>query len=137
MEEEKEVEVHEENNISEVFPSDTWKGSKVQEEGGQESKDNLEGDKNDDAGMEVYGKDSKEMSDSSEGSKCDILNVSPSTVKIKVGGTQKDSLKVSKYDDLEVSQSKGHAKGGKQKAKQGVAKGGVYTGYILSDSSGK
>eukprot|EP00957_Ditylum_brightwellii_P211862 15366687-Ditylum_brightwellii.AAC.1 len=173
MEEEEEVEVHEENDISEVSPSDTLKGSKVQEERGQESKDNLEGggndntglevygkddnlvsslpeldqegnkmeeekevevreergqeskdnlegDGNDDAGSEVYGKDSKEISDSSEGSIHDISNVSPSIVMVKAGGMQRNSSKVSKRDNLKVSQSKSHAKGGKQKAKQGV-----------------
>eukprot|EP00957_Ditylum_brightwellii_P026535 2007459-Ditylum_brightwellii.AAC.1 len=57
LEDEKEVEVREENDSSEVSPSDTLKWSKVQEEGGQESKDNLEGDANDDDGLEVYGKD--------------------------------------------------------------------------------
>eukprot|EP00957_Ditylum_brightwellii_P042423 3212350-Ditylum_brightwellii.AAC.1 len=66
MEEEKEVEVREENDTSEVTPSDTSNGSNVQEEDGQGSKDNLEGD---DTESEVYGKDSKEVSDSSEGSK--------------------------------------------------------------------
>eukprot|EP00957_Ditylum_brightwellii_P001228 96084-Ditylum_brightwellii.AAC.1 len=85
-----------------MSPSDTLKRSKVQEKGGQESKDNLEGDGND-AGLEVYGKD----------------------MKVKAGVTQKESSKVSKCDDLKVSQSKVHAKGGKQNAKQGVAKGGV------------
>eukprot|EP00957_Ditylum_brightwellii_P041073 3110410-Ditylum_brightwellii.AAC.1 len=114
MEEEKKVEVCEDNGTSDVSPSDTSKGSRVQEGGGKESKDNVEGD---DARLEVYGKDRREMSDRSEGSKHDVFNVSPSTVKVKTGGTQKDSLKVSKHDDLKVSQSKCYAKGGKQKAK--------------------
>eukprot|EP00957_Ditylum_brightwellii_P047380 3599289-Ditylum_brightwellii.AAC.1 len=105
IEEEREVKVHEENGSSEVSPSDTSEGSKMQEEG-------------------VYGKGSKEVSVSSEESKHDIPKVSPSKVKVKAGGRQKDSLKVSTYDDLKVSQSKGHASSGKQKAKQGVAKGG-------------
>eukprot|EP00957_Ditylum_brightwellii_P146177 11130219-Ditylum_brightwellii.AAC.1 len=34
----------------------------VQEQGGEENQDKLEGDGNDDAGLEVYGKDSKEVS---------------------------------------------------------------------------
>eukprot|EP00957_Ditylum_brightwellii_P044102 3346075-Ditylum_brightwellii.AAC.1 len=80
MEVEKKVEVHEDNDSSDVSPPDTSKGSMVQEECVKESKDNLEGD---DAGSEMYGKDRKEMSDSSEGSKLDILNASPSTVKAK------------------------------------------------------
>eukprot|EP00957_Ditylum_brightwellii_P008130 616475-Ditylum_brightwellii.AAC.1 len=110
MEEGKEVEVCEENGSSKVSPSDTLKGSKVQEEGGQENQDNLEGDGNDDAGLEVYGKDSKEVSIpetliASQG------EVSPSKVKVKAGGMQKDSPKVSTRDDLKASQSKGHAKG--------------------------
>eukprot|EP00957_Ditylum_brightwellii_P193368 14723407-Ditylum_brightwellii.AAC.1 len=49
MEEEKEVEMCEKNASFEVSPSDTLKGSKVQEECDQESKDILEGDENDDA----------------------------------------------------------------------------------------
>eukprot|EP00957_Ditylum_brightwellii_P097554 7429855-Ditylum_brightwellii.AAC.1 len=145
MEEEKEVGTHKENDSSEVSPPDTSKGSKVQEEDGQENQDNLEGDGNDDAGSEVYRKDSKEVSipetliasqgedknkggcnsDSSEESKRDISKVSPSKVKVKAGGTQKDSSKVSTCDNLKLSQSKGCAKGGKQTAKH----------HFLSDSS--
>eukprot|EP00957_Ditylum_brightwellii_P182912 13932831-Ditylum_brightwellii.AAC.1 len=114
MEEEKEVAVHEKNDTSEVSQFDTLKGSRVQEEGGKESKDNVEGY---DDESEVYGKDRREMADSSEGSERNISNVSPSTVKVKACGRHKDSSKVSKCDDLKVSQSKCHAKGGKQKAK--------------------
>eukprot|EP00957_Ditylum_brightwellii_P171944 13091122-Ditylum_brightwellii.AAC.1 len=60
MEEEKKVEVHEDNDSLDVPPPDTSKVSRVQEEGGKESKDNVEGD---DARSEVYGKDRREMSD--------------------------------------------------------------------------
>eukprot|EP00957_Ditylum_brightwellii_P055185 4183418-Ditylum_brightwellii.AAC.1 len=56
-------------------------------------------------------------------------------MKVKAGGTQKDNLKVSKHADLKVSQSKRHAKGDKQMAKLGVAKGRSYSCHILSNSS--
>eukprot|EP00957_Ditylum_brightwellii_P181261 13807858-Ditylum_brightwellii.AAC.1 len=55
-----------------------------------------------------------------------MLNVSPCQVKVKAGGTRKDSSKVSSHDDLKVSQSKCHANGGKQMTKLGVAKGREY-----------
>eukprot|EP00957_Ditylum_brightwellii_P006270 475727-Ditylum_brightwellii.AAC.1 len=49
-----EVEVCKVNDTSEVSLPDTLKGSRVQEKGGQESKDTVEGDH---AGLEMYRKD--------------------------------------------------------------------------------
>eukprot|EP00957_Ditylum_brightwellii_P046015 3491149-Ditylum_brightwellii.AAC.1 len=85
--------------------------SRIQEECGKESKDNVDCD---DAGSEVNGKARREMSDSSKGSKRDILNVPSSTVK-----------------------SKCIAKGGEQKANLGVANGWGYSCCILSNFSNK
>eukprot|EP00957_Ditylum_brightwellii_P191913 14608927-Ditylum_brightwellii.AAC.1 len=65
-EEKKEVEVREKNDSSEVSPSDTLKGSRVQEEGGKESNGSVEDDENDDTGLEVYGKDDNLVSSLSD-----------------------------------------------------------------------
>eukprot|EP00957_Ditylum_brightwellii_P211033 15365690-Ditylum_brightwellii.AAC.1 len=120
---ESESETHEEELIVESNSYDKVREEKevevkVQEEGGEENQDKLEGDGNDDAGLEVYGKDSKEMSIP------ELSIASQGKVKAKAGGMQKDTSKVSTCDDLKVSQSKCHAKCGKQKTKRGVAKGG-------------
>eukprot|EP00957_Ditylum_brightwellii_P105567 8047989-Ditylum_brightwellii.AAC.1 len=71
------------------------------ERGGKGSKDNVGGDN---AGSELHKKNSRETYDSAE----------------EFGS---DSSKVSKCDDLNMSQSNRHVKGGKQIAKKGVAKG--------------
>eukprot|EP00957_Ditylum_brightwellii_P081457 6196312-Ditylum_brightwellii.AAC.1 len=71
----------------------------VEEKGGKENKDNIEGDN---AGSKLHN-NRRETSDSSEES-------------------GSDNSKVSNHDNLNVSQSKCHVKGGKQMATIGVAK---------------
>eukprot|EP00957_Ditylum_brightwellii_P081395 6191162-Ditylum_brightwellii.AAC.1 len=119
------MEVPKVNDTLEESPPNTLKVSRVGEKGGQESKDNVEDDHD---GLEVHGKDDNVASSlpesDEEGNKMEVeMEVEVPKVNDTSEVFPPDTLKVLHCDELKVSQSKCHAKGGKQMAKLEVAKG--------------